>query len=176
MRAIRKGNYLLIWNQKPDVWPAGHPSLEYNFNYYPYGDVDNSPSKDFILGLSASDHMSLYYDLCFGKRPEYELYCITEDTFQMNNLAGKAEYSKLEQDLKQELAGYLRKRGDLRLSGKEEVYRDAPYFGMKGLESGGMDPANWKALSEEGRQIVLKREKARVEVNRKKLKEMGWKE
>ena len=174
MRALRKGDYLLIWNQKPDMWPAGHPSLEYNFNYYPFGDVDNGPSKDFILELCTSDKIRWYYDLCFGKRPEYELYFLPTDPFQLVNLAGQENYSELEQDMKRELTDYLNERKDLRLAGKEDIYRNAPYYSVKGLESGGLYLKNWEALNEEEKKAAKQREKTRLEENRVKLKAIGW--
>ena len=174
MRALRKGDYLLIWNQKPGMWPAGDPSLEYNFNYYPFGDVDNSPSKDFILGLIATDKMRWYYDLCFGKRPEYELYFLPSDPYQLVNLAGKEKYKDIENGMKRELTGYLNEWGDLRQSGKEDIYRDAPYYSVKGLESGGMYLKNWEALNDEEKKAAVQKEKDRIEENRLKLKTLGW--
>src|SRR4030042_786308 len=128
IRAIRKNNFLLIWNPEYEMYPAGHPDPKYNFNNYPYGDVDNSPSKDFILSVKESKGMSWYYNLCFGKREEYELYNLADDPFQLKNLAGMKEFSKTQSLLVKELKEYLMERGDLRMKGEEETYFNAPYY------------------------------------------------
>jgi uncharacterized sulfatase len=131
MRAIRKDNFMLIWNPEYEMYPAGHPDPKYNFNNYPYGDVDNSPSKDFILSVKESKGMSWYYNLCFGKREEYELYNLADDPFQLRNLAGMKEFSETQSLLIKELKDYLMERGDLRMKGEEETYFNAPYYSKK---------------------------------------------
>jgi uncharacterized sulfatase len=131
MRAIRKDNFLLIWNPEYKMYPAGHPDPQYNFNAYPYGDVDNSPSKDFILSVKDSTGFSWYYDLCFGKRTEYELYNVTDDPYQLKNLSRLSEYNDIKIQLIKELREYLTERGDLRLKGEEHVYFEAPYYTQK---------------------------------------------
>ncbi len=174
MRAIRKEDYLFIWNLKPDMYPAGHPKLAYNFNYYPYGDVDNSPSKDFLLTLKDNANMKWYYNLAFGKRSEFELYHITEDPYQLKNLINSPEYRGIAEELKKELKEYLEQTGDLRMQDRQEVYYQAPYYAMKGLKSGGMLLKQWDQLNEEEKQLAVEREKRILEENRKKLTDMGW--
>ena len=55
---MRKNNWLLIWNMKPDMWPAGHPDGNYNFDFWPFGDVDNGPSKEEVMKLKHSDKLA----------------------------------------------------------------------------------------------------------------------
>lgn len=136
MRAMRKDNFLLIWNPVSQRYPAGDPDPQYNFNNYPYGDVDNSPSKDFILSLKYKEGMNWYFDLAFGKRKEYELYDLSEDPFQLKNLAGMEEYRDIQSQLSKELKEYLIERGDLRMKGEEDIYFNAPYYSGKGLKTG----------------------------------------
>jgi N-sulfoglucosamine sulfohydrolase len=174
MRAMRKDNYLLIWNQKPDMYPAGDRDPQYNFNYYPYGDVDNSPTKDLLLSIQGNEDMNMYYRLAWGKRPEYELFNLSDDPFQMKNLAEREEQRELLASMKSELHAYLVSRGDLRMSGREQIYHDAPYYAMKGLESGGLFLARWESLDEEQKQKTIEREKKILEENLEKLEELGW--
>jgi N-sulfoglucosamine sulfohydrolase len=129
MRAIRKDHYLLIWNPEYNMYPAGHPDPQYNFNSYPYGDVDNGPSKDFVLSVKENAGMIWYYNLCFGKRQEFELYDVADDPFQLKNLAGMREFKEIQSSLIKELKDYLSERGDLRMKGEEDVYFRAPYYG-----------------------------------------------
>jgi len=131
MRAMRKDNFLLIWNPEYKMYPAGHPDPQYNFNAYPYGDVDNSPSKDFILSVKQNQGLRWYYDLCFGKRAEYELYNLTDDPYQLKNLERSKEYNELKTQLVKELKEYLTERGDLRMKGEEHIYFEAPYYTQK---------------------------------------------
>ena len=175
MRAMRKKDYLIIWNPIPDMYPAGHPDPQYNFNYYPYGDVDNSPSKDFLLSLHNNPDMKIYYDMSWGKRPEYELYNVKEDPFQMNNLAGREDHIDLLAQLSRELKDYLVERGDLRMADKEDIYYKAPYYAMKGFESGGLFLKEWNKLNDEEKKLAIEREKKKLEENRKYLDRLGWK-
>jgi N-sulfoglucosamine sulfohydrolase len=131
MRAIRKNNFLLIWNPKYNMYPAGHPDPQYNFRGFPYGDVDNSPSKDFILSVEENKGLSWYFDLCFSKRNEYELYNVKDDPYQLKNLARLSEYNDIKNQLIKELKEYLLERGDLRIKGEENIYFEAPYYAQK---------------------------------------------
>lgn len=174
MRAMRKDNYLLIWNQKPGMDPAGDRDPQYNFNYYPYGDVDNSPTKDFLLSLQKNEDMNMYYQLAWGRRPEYELFNLADDLFQMQNLAGVEEHQELLASMKEELQAYLISRNDLRMSGEEDVYHNAPYYAMKGLESGGLFLKKWESSDEEQRKQAVERGKKILDENVEKRKELGW--
>jgi len=174
MRAMHKDNYLLIWNQKPEMDPAGARDPQYNFNYYPYGDVDNSPTKDFLLSLQKNENMHMYYQMAWGKRPEYELFNLADDPFQMQNLAGIEEHQELLTGMEEELQAYLVSRNDLRMSGKETVYRNSPYYAMKGIESGGLFLKKWESLEEEQKQQVVDRERKILDENIEVLKELGW--
>jgi N-sulfoglucosamine sulfohydrolase len=174
MRAMRKNQFLIIWNPKPDMYPAGHPDPQYNFNYYPYGDVDNSPTKDFLLSLQKKEAMRWYYDLAWAKRPEFELYNLADDSFQVKNLAGMEEYDELLFQLQQELKNYLDERGDLRMKGQEAVYFKAPYYANKGFDSGGLSPGEWEKLTEEEKKMAIEKGKKRLEENMEKLESLGW--
>jgi uncharacterized sulfatase len=136
MRAMRKNNFLLIWNPVFEKYPAGHPDPRYNFNSYPYGDIDNSPSKDFILAIKDKEGLDWYFDLAMGKRKEFELYNLASDPYQLKNLAGLEEYNQIQSRLTEELKEYLIERGDLRIMGKEDVYFEAPYYSSKRIEAG----------------------------------------
>lgn len=128
-RAIRKEDWLLIWNLKPDMWPAGHINPQYNYCSCPFGDVDHSPTKTNILEL-AKQGDSTYYRLAFMKRPEYELYHVSEDPYQINNLSGKSEYQEVLLELSGELKAYLHKTNDPRMKGNGSVFVNTPYSGI----------------------------------------------
>ncbi len=174
MRAMRKDQYLIIWNPVPGMFPAGNPDPQYNFNYYPYGDIDNSPTKDFLLSLQSNENMKWYDDLVWEKRPEFELYNLAEDPYQIKNLAGLKEYGEILVQLQNELKDYLTGRGDLRMKGDEDVYYNAPYYNQKGLASGGLSLKEWKKLNEEEKKLAIEKEKKKLGENLEKLKMLGW--
>ncbi len=147
MRSIRKENMLLIWNARPEMWPAGHELPEYNWDMMPFGDVDEGPSYLNVLSMKYDVSNQKYYNLAFGKRPEFELYDVIEDPYQLNNLADKEAYQATLSHLKKELTSYLKETGDLRMFGKASVYQNTPYYCTKGLESGGLWLKEWQALN-----------------------------
>lgn len=64
IRGVRTGDYLYLWNLEPDRWLAGDP--EFYWAVGEYGDVDSSPTKDYLLLAQKPEP---YFRLCFGKRP-----------------------------------------------------------------------------------------------------------
>ncbi len=121
-RALRTDKWLLILNLEDDRWPAGVPEgATHPMNHY--ADCDNGPTKSFIM----DDKDSLYYKLCFSKRPPVELYNCEADPDQVNNLAGKAEYKKTIEALRNRLLAYLKKTADPRFTGKQVRFDEYPY-------------------------------------------------
>ena len=63
------------------------------------------------------------FDLAFGKRPERELYDIIKDPYCLNNLSGKPEYEKIEEEMKMALLEELVRSEDPRIVGPDtEVF------------------------------------------------------
>ena len=125
-RAIRTNDYLLIKNFEPNRWPAGDPPL--------YGDVDAhmlhyaAPTKIYMLKNKNRDDIKPLFDLAFSKRPEYELYKIKEDPYQMNNLAEDDQYKPIVLALSDRLNNYLIKTNDTREVGQVFDWDNAPYY------------------------------------------------
>ncbi|MEC7173350.1 MAG: sulfatase/phosphatase domain-containing protein, partial [Bacteroidota bacterium] len=125
-RAIRTKDYLFIKNYKPERWPAGDPPL--------YGDVDahmlhyDSPTKIYMLKNKNREDIKHLFDLAFSKRPEYELYNINEDPYQINNLSEVDEYKPILEALSSELNNYLVKTNDPREIGQAFDWDNAHYY------------------------------------------------
>jgi len=133
-RMLRTKDYLYIRNYEPDRWPAGNFRIKTNEGRY--GDVDRSPSKQFML-----DNKKRYpglYQLSFGKRPAEELYDCRHDPYQMHNLANNPQYRLLLQELSDQLTAHLKKTGDPREKPGPAPWDDYPYFGR----------SNWELLAE----------------------------
>ncbi len=124
-RAIFSKDYLLIWNMTPERWPAGAPQkydpkdttslmplygLDENGLYIPdaaFMDIDDCPTKTYIIENYMNDSIAPYFTLAHAKRPEFELYDIAKDPSCLKNLYGnpghKQTQDRLTMRLKEEL-------------------------------------------------------------------------
>ncbi len=134
-RVVRSKDFLLIWNMKPERWPAGAPQRidpENPEELLPmYGiddegvhhsdqaftDIDASPSKSFIVENYNDEDIRKYFEWAVEKRPEFELYNVTNDPVCLNNLAGKSDYTEVENKLKNVLLAKLKETEDPRVVG-----------------------------------------------------------
>jgi len=138
-RVIRSERYLLIWNMKPELWPAGDPQaintesplrelrpmfgIDEKGVHHPewaFTDVDDSPSKSFLIENHADEKIKHYFDLAYAKKVEYELYDVWKDPYCLTNLCGQPEYSAVEKELKDELLKELTRSGDPRVVGPDK--------------------------------------------------------
>ena len=126
-RAVRTKDYLYIRNYAPDRWPAGDPELYHSVG--PYGDVDASPSKKFILDNKYKPEIAPIYSRAFAKRPAEELYDLKADPHQLNNVASNKRYSKVLRRLKKEIEEWQVSTHDPRSSGEVIVFDNYPYYG-----------------------------------------------
>lgn len=140
-RAIRSRDYLYIWNMKAERWPAGAPQkLEPNdstqllpmngigpdgkyISKSAFTDIDDSPTKTYLLEYSEDEKIKLFLNLSVDKRPEFELYAIQDDPFCLKNLAGNPKFSVVENELKNNLLKELKKTQDPRIVGpNKEIF------------------------------------------------------
>jgi N-sulfoglucosamine sulfohydrolase len=121
MRAIRTHDYLYIRNFKPDRWPAGDPQG--------YGDIDNSPTKTYMMDHRNEPKVKKLFDLAFGKRPAEELYDLRKDPDQLNNVADNPQYAKTKKTLAAELMAKLKETKDPRALGNGDIFDKYPYYG-----------------------------------------------
>jgi len=142
-RMIRSRDYLLIWNMKPDRWPAGAPQrlvegtedecrplfgIDENglhHSEWAFTDIDEAPVKSFIIEHHAEERIKPYFDLAVAKRPEFEFYHVTSDPYCLDNLSGNPGYSAMEQEMKQALIRELEKSGDPRVVGPDKEVFDS---------------------------------------------------
>jgi len=127
MRAIRTGDYLYVRNFTPDRWPAGDPRGvgDDPFGYY---DIDDSPSKSFVIEHRDSAEFARFFHLAVDKRPDEELYEVKSDPATIDNLANRPEYAGVAARLRTELEDYLRLTKDPRMLGTGDVYESYPKY------------------------------------------------
>ncbi len=121
MRAIRTHEYLYIHNFKSDRWPASNPEV--------YRDIDNSPTKTYMMEHRNGPAVKRLFELAFGKRPTEELYDLKKDPNQLENVAGRPEYAEVRDKLRTELMTKLKASGDPRALGNGDVFDAYPYYG-----------------------------------------------
>ena len=140
IRAIRTTNHLYVINFKPDRWPMGDPfaiqtdsapSFDKlaNDTYAGFRDIDASPTKAWIVEHRNDESIARFLDFAWNKRPAEELYDLSKDPFQMNNLAGNPEYETVRKNLRAELMGELKANKDPRLT--NDAFDSPPYNATK---------------------------------------------
>jgi N-sulfoglucosamine sulfohydrolase len=140
-RAIRTAEYLYIRNFNSDANPVGdHPGISWPDDdpVGGYGDTDGGRSKTAIFTRREED--TRLFEAAFGKRPGEELYRVTDDPYQMNNLANDPLLETVKKELGDRLMAYLRDTRDPRvLDGNEtfgEIMRRFPVLGSNQRASG----------------------------------------
>ena len=114
-RGIIKDNMLFLQNFEQDRWPVGNPETGYL-------NTDASPTKTLILEMRRKGQNKKFWDLCFGKRPAFELYHIGKDADCVNNLAQNPEYAAKMEELKKTMYAKLKEHGDPRMEGKGDIF------------------------------------------------------
>ncbi|QDT38061.1 sulfatase family protein [Stratiformator vulcanicus] len=130
MRAIRTRDYLLIHNFRPDRWPAGHPK---GFRDDPFGfyDIDAAPTKTLMIERRKEPDMKKLFELSVAKRPEYELFRLSDDPHCLKNLAQDRDLSIEMAELKVKLRKELHRTKDPRIGpGEGNVYETYPRFNV----------------------------------------------
>jgi N-sulfoglucosamine sulfohydrolase len=120
IRSIIMAGFLYQINFKPELWPAGNPETGYL-------NTDGSPTKTFILNQRRNGNDLSYWEKCFGKHPQEELYDLSIDPECILNLASAASYQNLKDDLKKILLDDLQMQNDPRLSGNGDVFDNYPF-------------------------------------------------
>jgi N-sulfoglucosamine sulfohydrolase len=126
-RSVRDVRFLYIRNYEPERWPAGsHDSP--SVHGWIYGDIDESPSQNYLLEHQLDPVVKPYFDKAMSKRPAEELYDVIRDPACMNNLADSKEFHREKQSLSEVLQDYLEETGDPRASGQTSTWDNFPYY------------------------------------------------
>jgi len=130
-RAIRTREFLYIRNFKPDRWPAGDPTKggePFDPNRV-YGDIDDSPTKTYMMEHRDEPEVRPLFELAFAKRPAEELYDLRKDPHQLRNVAADAAYADTKKKLEAALMAELKATGDPRAVGGGDAFDTYPYYG-----------------------------------------------
>ena len=139
-RAVRTKNYLYIHNFEPNRWPSGSPDAKACARSIPFGEIDSSPTKTFMMQNRHRHEVSHLSKLCFGMRPQTELYDVRNDPHQMHNLAGKRDMSDVQEALRTKLFKHLQTTADPRIVGGPVLWDYYPYYGTTTTKGWKVDP------------------------------------
>jgi uncharacterized sulfatase len=128
-RAIRTKDFLYIHNFEPTRWPSGSPDPTVCARSIPYGEIDSSPTKTFMMEHRNEHGVAHLAELAFGMRPAEELYDLEEDPHQMVNLAGSTAMAQTQAALRKRLFDHLGKTRDPRVVGGTVDWDYYPYYG-----------------------------------------------
>ncbi|MCX7046985.1 MAG: sulfatase, partial [Candidatus Sumerlaeota bacterium] len=120
VRGIVKDDTLYLHNFEPSRWPCVNPETGYL-------DSDGGPTKSEVLKARADPKQKRFWDACFGKRPQEELYDLKKDPDCINNLADHADFRVRAAQLKQQLFEELKAQEDPRMFGKGQVFDEYPH-------------------------------------------------
>lgn len=127
-RAVRTRDFLYIRNLRPDRWPAGDPDVLF-LHGRPFGDVDTTRGKDFLLAHRDDPAVAKQFALIFGKRPAEELYDLRSDPAQIQNVAAEAKYADTLRQLRARVDVWMKETHDLRVDPANDDWDRFPYYG-----------------------------------------------
>ncbi len=142
-RTLRQGYLLLVWNMKPDRWPAGAPqrllsdgsrkthpmygidSTGVHQSQWAFTDIDACPTKSFIVEHHDVDPWKKYFDWSVAKRPEWELYDVYNDKACLHNLIDQPGWEEKGEEMKKLLRKELDRTNDPRIVGPDKEVFDS---------------------------------------------------
>ena len=111
---------------------AGFPGRKVSESF---ADIDNGPTKVWMLANRDKVNVRPKFDLTFGKRPAKELYDLRVDPHHMNNVASLPDYNDILNKLHEKLFTVLEERNDPRIiEGADCKFDKYPYAGMPDLD------------------------------------------
>lgn len=134
-RAIRTREFLYIRNFDPDQWPngevAGHnPTYDFASSPWPTEpgafsfNIDPSPSKQLLRLHRDEASISPFAALAFDPRPVEELYDLSRDPEQLENVATDSRHAAVKLRMKRRLEAELIKSADPRAAVPGYLSRD----------------------------------------------------
>jgi len=137
-RSLRTKDFLYIINFEPKRWPMGDPiglssgstpslTALTEDTYTTFLDMDASPTKAWVVTHREDPAWVNYFNYAFAPRPREELYVLTEDRDQINNVAMDPKFSEIRAQMNVQLMAELQQTGDPRVTGDGKTYERPPF-------------------------------------------------
>lgn len=136
-RAIRTHEFLYIRNFAPDRFAGGDPAgddprepplVTRNGYDNPFGDIDGSPTKYFMLKHRDQPAVRPLFELAFAQRPAEELYDLRTDPDQLHNVATDSRHTAAKARLAEALMSELKATKDPRVLSRGGSFDEYPYY------------------------------------------------
>lgn len=128
-RAIRTETHLYIRNYLREGHPGWRP-------------LQAGPISEILQEKMATEEVAKkHFQLCFGHRPEEELYDIKTDPHQVHNLAGDPKLAEFNATLSKQLSEYMKSTDDPRAAGRGGIFAHYPLWCGGKDRMGGPNPA-----------------------------------
>ncbi|WP_146578441.1 sulfatase family protein [Neorhodopirellula pilleata] len=144
-RAIRTKDYLFVMNFRPERYPLGDPyrlgdndeasgdeptvNEMTNNTLVTLPDEDAGPTKAWIVSNRHRSDVQPFFRNAYGKRAGEELFDLSRDPDQMNNVAGDPAYAEVVSELRNRLMSELKETGDPRLVDQGRFFETPPMAG-----------------------------------------------
>ena len=129
-RMIRRGDFLAIWNLAPERDPAGQSREVIGTDLGPshgaYFDIDDSMIKRELIASREDPYINSFLRLAVEKRPEWQLFNVSNDPECLINLTDDVNHKKVLSDLQNQLKETLVVTGDPRALGYGQVWEEYP--------------------------------------------------
>jgi uncharacterized sulfatase len=129
-RMMRRGDYLIIWNARPERHPAGAPREIVDGEPGPphgaYYDIDDSMSKRELIAQREDPYIGRFFHLAVDQRPEWQFFNVKDDPESLNDLATDPDHAVLFTRYREQLVNTLTETGDPRVLGYGHVWEDYP--------------------------------------------------
>ena len=129
-RMMRSGDFLIIWNARPDLDPAGEAREivdgELSAPHSAYYDIDDSMIKRELLAKRDDAYIGPFFHLAVDKRPEWEFFNVKDDPESLNDLADDPDHAQVFAEYQKKLSDTLTDTRDPRLVGYGQVWEDYP--------------------------------------------------
>jgi uncharacterized sulfatase len=127
LRAVNDGRYKLIWNLTP-----GNMYATTNINGLDYGNVNKNARATEIykswLAAAESDPQAKRLLERIRHYPEFQLFDLEQDPWELNDLASNPEYQTKVLELKAAIADWMKQQGDDgNLEGEGILYKDTGF-------------------------------------------------
>ena len=126
-RAIRTHEYLYIRNYSRKGHPGWRP-------------LQGGPAVAIMQKeMTADETVRRSFEMCFGVRPDEELYDVKADPYQVKNLATDPRFAEVKASLEKALSHYMRSTTDPRALGHGEVFARYPIWAGGRTRMGGFN-------------------------------------
>lgn len=133
MRTLITRDFHFIRNFRPERWPVCDPvdpvpSFERvaGNSTLIFGDCDAGPTKAWLVSHGSGPETRPFYERAFGKRPARELYDLSNDPYELQNLAHEPAYAAKVKALEERLMAELQSTGDPRATGNDDAFENLP--------------------------------------------------